>query len=120
MLTITPDEISQFRIQFVDHPEALVTLDAIEECKGNLEAATQLIAVETTEEEVSLRADSSYLEKLAQKLSEIICQEEFDELMTEVLTTAITDELNEQGIKNKRGGKWQAVQVSRVINREVA
>ncbi|MEA5487091.1 MULTISPECIES: recombinase family protein [Pseudanabaena] len=34
--------------------------------------------------------------------------------------TAIANELNEQGIKTKRGGKWQAVQVSRVINREVA
>jgi site-specific DNA recombinase len=34
--------------------------------------------------------------------------------------TEIANELNEQGIKTKRGGKWQAVQVSRVINREVA
>ena len=34
--------------------------------------------------------------------------------------TAIANKLNEQGIKTKRGGKWQAVQVSRVINREVA
>jgi site-specific DNA recombinase len=34
--------------------------------------------------------------------------------------SAIASELNEQGIKTKRGGKWQAVQVSRVINREVA
>ena len=34
--------------------------------------------------------------------------------------TAIANELNEQGIKTKRGGKWQAVQVSRVLNREVA
>jgi len=34
--------------------------------------------------------------------------------------TAIANELNAQGIKTKRGGKWQAVQVSRVINREVS
>ncbi|MBD2152508.1 recombinase family protein [Pseudanabaena sp. FACHB-1277] len=34
--------------------------------------------------------------------------------------SAIATELNAQGIKTKRGGKWQAVQVSRVINREVA
>ncbi|MFN7716685.1 MAG: recombinase family protein [Pseudanabaenaceae cyanobacterium] len=34
--------------------------------------------------------------------------------------TAIANELNSQGINTKRGGKWQAVQVSRVINREVA
>ncbi|MBG1262432.1 hypothetical protein [Nostoc commune] len=89
MLTITPEEISQFRSQLVDSPEALAALDAIEECKGNLEAAAQLIAVETTDTEVSLRGDSNYLEKLAQKLSKIICQEEFDDLMTGVLTAAI-------------------------------
>jgi hypothetical protein len=38
---------------------------------------------------VSLRGDSNYLDHLAQKLSKIICQEEFDELMTGVLTVAI-------------------------------
>jgi hypothetical protein len=89
MITVTPKEIIEFRTQFADNPEALAALDAIEECKGNLEAAAQLIAVETTDEEVSLRADSNYLEKLAQKLSKIICQEEFGELMTGVLTAAI-------------------------------
>jgi hypothetical protein len=89
MLTITPEEISQFRSQLADSPEALEALDAIEECKGSLEAAAQLIAVETTDTEVSLRGDSNYLEKLAQKLSKIICQEEFNDLMTGVLTAAI-------------------------------
>jgi hypothetical protein len=89
MLTITLDEISQFRSQMADNPEVLAALDAIEDCEGNLEAAAQLIAVETTDAEVSLRANSNYLEKLAEKLSNIICQEEFDELMTGVLTAAI-------------------------------
>jgi hypothetical protein len=89
MITVTPEEISQFRSQLADSPDALAALDAIEECKGNLEAAAQLIAVETTDTEVSLRGDSNYLENLAQKLSKIICQEEFDELMTGVLTAAI-------------------------------
>ncbi|MBN3927526.1 hypothetical protein [Nostoc sp. NMS4] len=89
MITVTPEELSQFRSQLADNSEALAALDAIEECQGNLEAAAQLIAVETTEAEVSLRGDSNYLEKLAQKLSKIICQEEFDDLMTGVLTAAI-------------------------------
>ncbi|MBD0265405.1 MAG: hypothetical protein ICV78_22590 [Tolypothrix sp. Co-bin9] len=89
MITVTPEEISQFRSQLADSPEALAALDAIEQCKGNLEAAAQLIAVETTDTEVSLRGDSNYLDKLAQKLSKIICQEEFDDLMAGVLTAAI-------------------------------
>ncbi|QIR37020.1 hypothetical protein HCG51_09900 [Tolypothrix sp. PCC 7910] len=89
MLTLTPEEITHFRSQLADSPEALEALDAIEECQGNLEAAAQLIAVETSEAEVSLRGDSNYLDKLTKKLSKIICEEEFDELMTGVLTTAI-------------------------------
>lgn len=89
MLTVTPEEIIQFRSQLADSPDALAALDAIEECEGNLEAAAQLIAVETTDAEVSLRGDSNFLEKLAEQLSNIICQEEFDELMTGVLTAAI-------------------------------
>jgi len=89
MITVTPEEISQFRSQLADSPEALEALDAIEKCQGNLEAAAQLIAVETTDTEVSLRGDSNYLDHLAQKLSKIICQEEFDDLMTGVLTAAI-------------------------------
>ncbi|MDZ7958510.1 MAG: hypothetical protein RMY34_11635 [Aulosira sp. DedQUE10] len=89
MITVTPEEISQFRSQLADSSEALAALDAIEKCQGNLEAAAQLIAVETTETEVSLRGDSNYLDKLAQKFSKIICQEEFDDLMTGVLTAAI-------------------------------
>lgn len=89
MLTLTPEEITHFRSQLADSPEALEALDAIEECQGNLAAAAQLIAVETSEAEVSLRGDSNYLDKLTQKLSKIICEEEFDDLMTGVLTTAI-------------------------------
>jgi hypothetical protein len=89
MITVTPEEISQFRSQLAASPEALAALDSIEECHGNLETAAQLIAVETTDTEVSVRGDSNYLEKLAQGFSNIICQEEFDDLMTGVLTTAI-------------------------------
>ncbi|MEH1871119.1 hypothetical protein [Nostoc sp.] len=89
MITVTPEEITEFRSQLVDSPEALAALDDIEECKGNLEAAAQLIAVKTTDTEVSLRGDSNYLDNLAQKFSKIICQEEFDDLMTGVLTAAI-------------------------------
>jgi putative aminopeptidase FrvX len=67
MITVTPEEITQFRSQFTDNPEALAALDAIAECQGNLEAAAQLIAVETTDEEVSLRGDSNYFREISPK-----------------------------------------------------
>ncbi|MDM9380648.1 hypothetical protein QUB80_08005 [Chlorogloeopsis sp. ULAP01] len=66
-------------------------MDDIEECEGNLEEAAKLIAVKTTDAKFGLKAeaDSNYLEKLAQKLSTIICQEEFNELIIGVFTAAI-------------------------------
>lgn len=91
MTTVTPEEIAQYRSELADYPEALTALNAIERCKGNLEAAAKLIAIEETDEEVDTRADSDYLDKLAQKCRRVICQKEFiDDLMTGLLTAAIT------------------------------
>lgn len=89
MITITPEEITRFRTELADNTEALSALDAIEECEGDLESATQLIAIQQTDEEVSLRGGSDYLEKFSRKFHKIICQEDFEELMSGLLTAAI-------------------------------
>ncbi|NJN13231.1 MAG: hypothetical protein HC815_37075 [Richelia sp. RM1_1_1] len=44
MITVTPEEITEFRSQFVDNPEALAALDAIAECEGYVEDAVPLIS----------------------------------------------------------------------------
>ncbi|NET42595.1 hypothetical protein [Okeania sp. SIO2B3] len=46
MITITPEEIENFRSQLADYPEALAALDEIEEDEGDLEYATGIIALE--------------------------------------------------------------------------
>jgi hypothetical protein len=90
MTTVTTEEIEKFRAQLADNQEAITALDAIERCKGNLEAAAKLITIEQTDEDVETRADSNYLNELAKRCRNIICQEEFiDDLLAGLLSAAI-------------------------------
>ncbi|BAY90513.1 MULTISPECIES: hypothetical protein [unclassified Tolypothrix] len=71
MLTLTPAEISQFRSQLADSPEALAALDAIEECEGYLDDAIPLLVMRETAQEAD-RGLNDWLEKIRQ----FVCQEE--------------------------------------------
>lgn len=71
MITVTPEEITQFRSQLADYPQALVALDTIEECEGYVEDAVDLLVMRETEQE----ADRS-LSDLWEKCRQFICQEE--------------------------------------------
>ncbi|MDJ0902493.1 MAG: hypothetical protein QNJ55_27180 [Xenococcus sp. MO_188.B8] len=80
MTTVTSEEIAQSRSALSDYPEASYALKVIEECKGNLEDAFEVLMVESESEEEGTRLDfGTSLEKLAQKCRDVICQEEFQE-----------------------------------------
>ncbi len=76
MITVTSEEITQFRSQLADHPQALVALDTIEECEGYLDDAVQLLIMRETAQEAD-RSLSDWLEKCRQ----FICQEEIREAL---------------------------------------
>lgn len=76
MITVTPEEISQFRSQLADSPKALVALDTIQECEGYLEDAVPLLLMRETAKEVD-RSLNDWLEKIRQ----FICQEEVREFL---------------------------------------
>lgn len=85
MITLTPEEISQFRSQLADHPQALVALDTIEECEGYLDDAVPLLVLRETAQEAD-RSLNDWLEKCRQ----FVCQEEVREaLESGVLAPAI-------------------------------
>lgn len=86
MTVVTQTEIEQFREQLKDYPEALATLDTIQECEGNLEDAAQVIVLEAGEEEVQ----SELLEKLITRCRSVICQEDMKEELP-VLIAAIAE-----------------------------
>jgi len=88
MITVTPEEITQFRSQLVDSPEALAALDAIEECKGYLEDAVRLLVMRETAQE----ADRS-LNDLLEKCRQFICQEEVRQFLESGLIAPIVEPL---------------------------
>lgn len=94
MTTVTSAEIANFRSELADYPEALKALDVLEECEGDLEYAAETIAIESGE----LRDDlgnkdpneSSWLEKLMEKLRPHLCTQAFKEALTHGFGSAIT------------------------------
>jgi hypothetical protein len=83
MIKVTQEEIQQFREQLRDDPDAIVALDEIEVCEGDLEAAAYVLAINAGEEVV--RSDPKWLDRFAQKCRRVICQEEFkDELLPDL------------------------------------
>lgn len=82
MTIVTPEEIANFRSELADNPEALEALDVIEECKGNLEDAAEVLVVQSGIDKTgTLRGeneDEDLLQKLANKLRPFICTKEFE------------------------------------------
>lgn len=88
MITITPQEISQFRSQMTDIPEALVALDTIEECEGYLDDAVSLLVMRETAQQTD-RSLNDWLQKIRQ----FICQEEIREALESGLIAPIIEPL---------------------------
>lgn len=88
MISVTPEEISQFRSQLADNPQALVALDTIEECEGYLDDAVPLLVMRETAQE----ADRS-LNDLLEKCRQFICQEEVREALESGLIAPIVEPL---------------------------
>jgi len=87
MLTITSDEISQFRSQLADSPDVLAALDLIEQRNGNLETAAKILAIRAGYEP---SRKANLLDELLEKSRKVICQEEFrDELAAGIIPIVI-------------------------------
>ncbi len=87
MITVTPEEISQFRSQFEDNPDVRAVLDLIEQRNGNLETAAKILAIRAGYEP---SRKSNILDELLEKSRKIICQQEFrDELAAGIIPLVI-------------------------------
>ncbi|MBH8560760.1 hypothetical protein I8748_00835 [Nostoc sp. CENA67] len=90
MLTVTPEEISQFRSQLADSPEALAALDAIEECEGYLDDAVPLLVMRETAQQADRGLGlNDWLEKIRQ----FVCQEEVREFLESGLIAPVIEPL---------------------------
>ncbi|NJL37047.1 MAG: hypothetical protein HC899_09920 [Leptolyngbyaceae cyanobacterium SM1_4_3] len=71
MITVTFEEIAQYRSELSASPEALRALDMIEDCEGDLEDAAITLALQARQE-----PDTSerWLEGLAKRWRAVLCQ----------------------------------------------
>ncbi|NJO73811.1 MAG: hypothetical protein HC833_08670 [Leptolyngbyaceae cyanobacterium RM1_406_9] len=76
MITVTFEEIAQYRSELSASPEALRALDMIEDCEGDLEDAAIALALQARQE-----PDTSerWLEGLAKRWRAVLCQAEIRE-----------------------------------------
>lgn len=80
MTIVTSQEIAQFRSELATNPEAMIALDAIEDCEGDLEDAAIALAIRAGQQ--PQRDNAEWLDALARKCRVVICQKEFrDELL---------------------------------------
>lgn len=88
MITVTPEEISQFRSQLADIPQAIDALDTIEECEGYLDDAIPLLVMRETAQEAD-RSLNDWLEKCRQ----FICQEDVRDALESGLIAPVVEPL---------------------------
>ena len=75
MIYLTTQEIAKYRSELADYEEALIALDAIEDCEGDLEDAAVSLAIK-----VGQQPDrTDWLDGLAKRCRVAICQEQFKE-----------------------------------------
>jgi hypothetical protein len=78
MITITSEEIAQYRSELADYPEALTALDVIEEWDGDLADAAESIATRNGIEGVEDNAGSRWFSVMLVKIRDLtkICEPE--------------------------------------------
>ncbi|MBD2391332.1 hypothetical protein RI030_01620 [Aphanizomenon flos-aquae NRERC-008] len=77
MTKVTSQEIAKFRSLMVDDPQAMETLDLIEDCDGDLEDAVMTLAIKAGQQPE--QTNSEWLDALAKKWRAIICEQEHRE-----------------------------------------
>lgn len=75
-INVTSEEIANYRVQLRDDPKALVDLDVIERCEGDLEQAARILARRADIEDV--RAGITW-ESALKQARQVVCDENFKE-----------------------------------------
>ncbi|GBF81222.1 hypothetical protein [Aphanothece sacrum] len=94
MLSFTLSEVTHYRSQLADYPDALTALDEIENCDGNLEDAAINLAIK-----VGQRPDrTDWLGGLAKRYRVEICQTHLQEELSQGNLISVIDHLTKAKI----------------------
>lgn len=88
---LTTQEIAQYRSQLVDYEAALISLDTIEDCEGDLEDAAVSLAIKVGQKPDRL----DWLDGLSKRCRVAICQDKFQkDLLQGKLATTVGHLIN--------------------------
>jgi hypothetical protein len=92
-IKVTLEEIEQLRAELADYPDALVALDEIEFCEGDLEDAAIVLGIQVGQE-----PDTSdrWIDGLAKRWRHVICQASLKASLETGLTANLLVLLTEQ------------------------
>ncbi|NJM96655.1 MAG: hypothetical protein HC800_05170 [Phormidesmis sp. RL_2_1] len=79
MIAITPQEIIQLRACLADYPEALIALQEIEDCEGDVEDAAISLALRAGQEPDT---NEQWLAGFSKRYRHIVCQPQFRGALT--------------------------------------
>ncbi len=82
-ITVTPEEIEQFRVDLAAYPDALAALNEIEDCEGDLEDAAIALAIQVGQEPDT---NDRWIEGLAKQWRHILCRADLKESLEDGLT----------------------------------
>lgn len=93
MTIFTSQEIAQLRSQLANYTEAMVALDAIEDCEGDVEDAAIALAIRAGQ--LPQTDNAQWLDALAKKCRAAICQPQFREELLNGSYTRVIEYLAE-------------------------
>ncbi len=95
MITLTTQEIAQFRSQLSEYATALEAIDTIEDCEGYLEDAAISLAIQAGQMPTT---SENWLDGLAKRCRVAICHSDYREDFSKGNVSPIVGELIEQKI----------------------
>jgi hypothetical protein len=82
-ITVTQEEIEQFRAELADYPDALAALNEIEDCEGDLEDASIALAIQVGQEPDT---NDRWIESVAKQWRHTLCRADHKEALEDGLT----------------------------------
>ncbi len=89
-IVLTPEEITDYRVEFIDLPAAQQALTVIDDCEGDLEDAAIVLAIQSGQQPDT---NDRWLEGLAKRWRSVMCEENFRAQLADGVTTELITSL---------------------------
>lgn len=93
MIVLTPEEIAQFTVCLADYPDALIALQEIGDCDGDIEDAAISLSLRAGQEPDT---NEQWLAGFSKRYRHIACQSQFRQLLLDAQPVALVNHLTQE------------------------